>query len=190
VLVTTTTEEMTSVEAGASIASGNFGTNAGTSLDGASLDGTLLGKGASLVTLDEEETSLAAGTWLDTEVVGEAAALDVGADDEAGVELGFGEGLLDGFGALLFFAGRVPFSIIKSAWVTSKADSCWPTPEVPSQLPVYHLLPHVVPSVPPEQDLLAPTAEAFSNGTILSLVKGATIAVLAMKRERYALNDC
>jgi len=150
----------------------------------------LLGAGVSLVTLDEGVASLAAGTWLDTEVAEETASLVAGADDGAGEELGLEEGLLDGFGALLPFAGRVPFSIIKSAWVTSRADSCWPTPEVPSQLPVYHLLPHVTPSVPPEQALAAPTAEAFSNGTIWSLVKGATRAVLAMKRERYALNDC
>jgi hypothetical protein len=74
--------------------------------------------------------------------------------------------------------------------VTSSADSCCPTPELPSQLPVYHLLPHVIPSSPPEQAFAAPTADAVRYLVILSLVKGARSAVLAMNRERYALNDC
>jgi hypothetical protein len=55
---------------------------------------------------------------------------------------------------------------------------------VPSQLPVYHFEPQVALSSPPEQDLAAPTADAVRYLVIVSLVKGATAAVCAMKRER------
>ena len=122
---------------------------------------------------------------------------EVGAGVYAGTELGVGtmvgEGLEltslvedeDGIGwAWLFFIGRVPFLIIRRAWVTSRADSCCPTPEAPSQPPVYHLLPHVTPSGPPEQDLAAPRADALRYFVMVSLVNGAMSAVFAMKRER------
>jgi hypothetical protein len=48
-----------------------------------------------------------------------AAALDLAID----VELGAGAIEVMGF-ETPFLAGSVPFLIIKSAWVTSKADSC------------------------------------------------------------------
>jgi hypothetical protein len=74
--------------------------------------------------------------------------------------------------------------------VTSRADNCWPTPDVPSQLPVYHFEPHVVLSAPPEHDVAAPTADALSSLVMVSLVNGAMMAVFAMKRARYALKLC
>lgn len=103
----------------------------------------------------------------------------------AGVELGLGTAVAEGADcAWSFFTGRVPFFIIRRACVTSKADSCCPTPDVPSQLPVYHLEPQVAPSAPPEHDLAAPTADASRYSVIVSLVNGAMMAVLAMNRAR------
>ena len=69
------------------------------------MTGILLDEGASTTTLDAGAASLVAGTWLETGV----------ADEGAGVELDSGVGLVNGFGALLFFAGRVPFWIIRRA---------------------------------------------------------------------------
>lgn len=80
--------------------------------------------------------------------------------------------------------GTTCFLKLRSACVTSSADNCWPTPVVPSQPPVYHLLPQVAPSSPPEQDLEAPTADARSHLVTLSFVKGAMMADLARNRER------
>lgn len=65
----------------------------------------MLDEGASTTTLDAGAASLVAGTWLETGV----------ADEGAGVELDSGVALVNGFGALLFFAGRVPFWIIRRA---------------------------------------------------------------------------
>ena len=102
----------------------------------------------------------------------------------AGVELGFSVAVVVGFSAAPFLTGtRFCFSD-RRAWVTSKAASCWPTPDEPSQLPVYHFEPQVTLSSPPEHDFAAPTADALRYLVMVSLVKGATAAVLAMKRER------
>lgn len=103
----------------------------------------------------------------------------------AGVELGFGAAVVVGFGsAAPILTGTMLFFNESSAWVTSKAASCWPTPDWPSKLPVYHFEPQVTPSSPPEQDLAAPTADAVRYLVIVSFVKGATAAVFAKKRER------
>ena len=50
--------------------------------------------------------------------------------------------------------------------------------------PMYHFEPHSALESPPEQDLAAPTADALRYLVIVSLVKGAMTAVLAMKRAR------
>jgi hypothetical protein len=112
-----------------------------------------------------------------------AGAESVGAES-VGVELGSGVAVAVGLGsAAPCLTGTMFCCNDRSAWVTSKAASCWPTPEVPSQLPVYHLDPQVaLPS--PEHDLAAPTADALRYLVIWSFVKGATAAVLAMKRAR------
>ena len=101
------------------------------------------------------------------------------------MEVGLGVAVVEGSGLdSPFLTGMTFFLIIRRAWVTSRAESCWPTPEVPSHAPVYHFDPQVTPSLPPEQDLAAPTADALRYLVIVSLVKGAIIAVLAMKRDR------
>jgi hypothetical protein len=187
VLVTSTTEGMTTVEGEACCwPSGVFMADSGAWV--VVLDGWT---GTSLASLDVGAGAWSAvpdnGAWLGTAslalVVKDAggAALYDEADVDFGAELDVG--VVDG-SAAFFLAGRVPFLIIRRAWVTSNAESCWPTPEVPSQLPVYHLLPQVIPSSPPEQALAAPTADAVRYSVILSLVKGARSAVLAMNRDR------
>lgn len=161
------------LEAGAGEADEGEKVNAGTELGGA-------GAGAWLEGADDgadEGVGEGAdeGAWLE----------GAGADDAAGVELGLGIALVEGSGFdSSFLAGTVPFLSIKRAWVTSRAESCWPTPDLPSHAPVYHFEPQVLPSVPPEQDLAAPIADALRYLVMVSLVKGAMIAVLAMKRDR------
>jgi hypothetical protein len=156
--------------------------------------------GTGVTALEDGTESLvlgAAGTFAGDEELG-ADALDDGAALDGAATGVVAAAELDGDGAIdegsgldsPFLTGRVPFLIIKSAWVTSRADICWPTPEVPSQPPVYHFEPHVVPSAPPEQDFAAPTAEALRYDVMVSLVNGARRAVFAMKRARYALKDC
>jgi hypothetical protein len=153
--------------------------NEGTSLGGAGAGALLDGAGEG----DDEGAWLdgaGEGAWLDG-----AGAEDDGADDAAGAELGLGVALVAGSGfEASFLAGTVPFLSINRAWVTSRAESCWPTPDLPSQAPVYHFEPQVLPSAPPEQDFAAPTADALRYLVTVSLVKGAMIAVLAMKRDR------
>lgn len=83
-----------------------------------------------------------------------------------------------------FLTGIMPFLIINKACVTSNADSCWPTPLAPSQAPVYHFEPQVLPSAPPEQDFAAPIADAVRCLVIVSFVNGAISAVFAMKRDK------
>lgn len=153
-----------------------------TELAGALETGTGGGAGAEEAGAGEEEV----GTGALLDGTGTGAWLEgTGTIDEAGTELGAGTTLVEGSGLdSPFFTGTMFFFSINKAWVTSRADSCWPTPEVPSHAPVYHLEPHVLPSVPPEQDLAAPTADALRYFVIVSLVKGAMIAVLAKKRDR------
>jgi hypothetical protein len=146
------------------------------------LAGTLeLGAGAGAA---DEGARVNEGTALDG--AGTGALLEgTEAIELAGAVLDLDTAVEDGSGlASSFFAGTVPCWIIKRAWVTSRADSCWPTPEVPSQAPVYHFEPQLEPSAPPEQDFAAPTADALRDLVIESLVKGAMIAVFAMNRDR------
>ena len=94
-----------------------------------------------------------------------------------GVVLEVGEGLSPPV------PGTTSFFNVKSAWVTSSADSCWPTPEVPSQPSTYHLLPQALSSLP-AHDFAAATAEVRSHVVTCSLVKGAMIAVFERKRDK------
>lgn len=138
-------------------------------------EGTSLGGAGAGALLDGTGEGVGEGAWLG----------GAGANEAAGVELGLGIALVAGSGFdSSFLAGTVPFLSINRAWVTSRAESCWPTPDLPSHAPVYHFEPQVFPSAPPEQDFAAPTADALRYLVMVSLVKGAMIAVLAMKRDR------
>jgi len=74
--------------------------------------------------------------------------------------------------------------------MTSNADICSPIPYIPSHTPVVHFKPHVLPSLPPEQDFAAAAADDCNNGWSMFRVYGARMMVAAISRARYALNDC
>src|SRR6266496_5742801 len=63
-------------------------------------------------------------------------------------------------------------------------------PYIPSEDPVVHDRPQVLPSLPPEHDFTAAAADVCNIGRSLSRVNGARMIVAAMSRARYALNDC
>jgi hypothetical protein len=58
----------------------------------------------------------------------------------------------------------------------------WPTPVMPSYLPVFHLKPHWRPKAPPVHCLMAAAVEVLSTGRIFAAVKGATCVVVAYHR--------
>ena len=94
-----------------------------------------------------------------------------------------GAALLDGDGlASPILTGETLFFSVRRACVTSRADSCCPIPDAPSNPPTYHLLPQALAS--PEQDLAAATADVRSQVETLSLVNGARTAVFARNRAR------
>jgi hypothetical protein len=150
------------------------------------LDGTAEGMTSEGVA--EEATSEATAEEATSEGVAEETASAIVVLVGAGLDSTAADDEAVGLGSVGFSAPAVPGTMfcfnIRSAWVTSKADSCWPTPVVPSQEPVNHLLPHITPPSPPEQALAAPIAEVVNKVVTLSFVKGAKIAVFAMKRAR------
>jgi hypothetical protein len=76
---------------------------------------------------------------------------------------------------------------IRLLWITSSADICSPTPNIPSQPSTHHLCPQVTPSSPPEQDWAAAMALDRRYGSTASYVQGATFVVAAIQRAKYAL---
>jgi hypothetical protein len=71
----------------------------------------------------------------------------------------------------------------------SKTAICSPTPKLPSLAPVVHFSPHCVPVVPAVHVFAAAVAELASLVMIVSWVKGASSAVAANQRVKYALNE-
>jgi hypothetical protein len=71
---------------------------------------------------------------------------------------------------------------------TSSTAICSPTPKLPSFV-MFHLSPHSVPLLPAVQVLTAAKADVRSFGMMMSWVKGASSAVAASQRAKYALKD-
>lgn len=68
----------------------------------------------------------------------------------------------------LFWVTGAATLVIKFAWITLKALICSPTPNLPSHVLLYHILPHVRPLLPPEHCPAAPCAEVKRSGCIVS----------------------
>ena len=87
------------------------------------------------------------------------------------------------------FGPLVPSTKIIKLLITCKADICCPGPVNPSYTaPSVHRSPHAFPG--PLHCCAAATALILSNGAMVSAVHGASCAVTAIHRARYALKLC